>query len=54
MMVYAYVNNKQIGKAKVTDGKYFMSIPKQKAGTNIQIFTINKYNKKSKIITKKL
>ncbi|MEX5680644.1 Ig-like domain-containing protein [Staphylococcus cohnii species complex 1663] len=54
MMVYAYVNNKQIGKAKVTDGKYFMSIPKQKAGTNIQIFTINKYNKKSKIITKKV
>ncbi|PNN29286.1 hypothetical protein AL503_003995 [Staphylococcus haemolyticus] len=54
MMVYVYVNNKQIGKAKVTDGKYFMSIPKQKAGTNIQIFTINKYNKKSKIITKKV
>ncbi|MDW3898682.1 Ig-like domain-containing protein [Staphylococcus saprophyticus] len=54
MMVYAYVNNKQIGKAKVTDGKYFMSIPKQKAGTNIQIFTINKYNKKSKIVTKKV
>lgn len=54
MMIYAYVNNKQIGKAKVTDGKYFMSIPKQKAGTNIQIFTINKYNKKSKIITKKV
>ncbi|WIL69778.1 Ig-like domain-containing protein [Staphylococcus cohnii] len=54
MMIYAYVNNKQIGKAKVTDGKYFMSIPKQKAGTNIQIFTINKYNKKSKIVTKKV
>lgn len=54
MMVYAYVNNKQIGKAKVTDGKYFMSIPKQKAGTNIQIFTINKYNKKSRIVTKKV
>lgn len=54
MMVYAYVNNKQIGKAKGTDGKYFMSIPKQKAGTNIQIFTINKYNKKSKIVTKKV
>ncbi|WP_437750607.1 Ig-like domain-containing protein [Staphylococcus shinii] len=54
MMVYAYVNNKQIGKAKVTDGKYFMNIPKQKAGTNIQIFTINKYNKKSKIVTKKV
>ncbi|NWK84741.1 hypothetical protein HYE69_07965 [Staphylococcus sp. GSSP0090] len=54
MMVYAYVNNKQIGKAKVIDGKYFMSIPKQKAGTSVQIFTINKYNKKSKAIAKKV
>lgn len=52
MMIYAYVNNKQIGKAKVIDGKYFMTIPKQKAGTNIQVFTVNKYNKKSKIIKK--
>ncbi|SCS69107.1 Ig-like domain-containing protein [Staphylococcus caeli] len=51
MTIYAYVNNKQIGKAEVIDGKYFMKIPKQSAGTNIQIFTKNKYNNKSKVIT---
>lgn len=51
MTIYAYVNNKKIGSALVIDGKYFMNIPVQKAGTKINLFTINKYNIKSNILT---
>lgn len=49
--VYAYANSKQIGHAKATNGKYTMSIPKQVANTKIQVYTVNKYNSKSKAVT---
>lgn len=51
MTIYAYANNKKIGQATVVDGKYFMKIPKQVANTKIQIYTVNKYKNKSKIVT---
>lgn len=54
MTIYAFANNKQIGKATVVDGKYFMKIPAQKAGTSVQLYTVNKYNNKSKIVTTKV
>lgn len=51
MTMYAYVNGKKIGQAPVVDGKYFMKIPKQLANSKIQLYTVNKYKNKSKIIT---
>ncbi|RQX47407.1 hypothetical protein DB790_03175 [Staphylococcus capitis] len=51
MTMYAYVNGKKIGQASVVDGKYFMKIPKQLANSKIQLYTVNKYKNKSKVVT---
>lgn len=51
MTMYAYVNGKKIGQASVIDGKYFMKIPKQLANSQIQLYTVNKYKNKSKVVT---
>lgn len=45
--VYAKVGSKQIGKATAKKGKYSMKIKKQKAGTTISVYTIDKAGNQS-------
>ncbi|RIL47617.1 hypothetical protein BUY93_11725 [Mammaliicoccus fleurettii] len=49
--IYAMLNNKVIGKSSVKNGTYTISISKQKAGTKLKIYAIDKYKNKSTLKT---
>ncbi|MCD8917160.1 Ig-like domain-containing protein [Staphylococcus gallinarum] len=49
--IYAMINDKIIGKTVVKNGSYSIGINKQKAGTKINIYAIDKYKNQSIIQT---
>ncbi|VUC66796.1 putative biofilm-associated protein [Macrococcoides caseolyticum] len=52
--VYVLVKNKVIGKGNAKNGKYSISVKKQKAGTTVSIYSVYKKVKSSKVTTKVL
>lgn len=52
--VYVLVKNKVIGKGNAKNGKYSISVKKQKAGTTVSIYSVYKKVKSSTVTTKVL